>query len=863
MTLSPARVSAPVSRPFSWMKRFAAAGMVLVAMLLAGGSAQQTSAQSTDGCTTLQYYSGEAFPSGLAFGQTFYQGDVITGTLTGAETVTIGLNGASLATYTYPGTTSFSFTLPTSGQFYFNSSTTAFTIGCNPVQSDFTVNSTADVATGTRAYCLTGSTTPCTLRDALAAGAYLSGGGIYFDPTVFKPTNTTAQNTITTKYGTFAVTNGITISGLTANVSQPLLSGQTRSINLVTISGNNANTVFSIAAPGANTTYTYTDLAHLTITGGKDTRGGGVYSQGNLSLEYDTIEGNTATVGGGVLSDLASGVSNLSVSNSTLVNNTATTYGGGVYAIGGSANFYASTITGNTAPIGGGIYASLAYYYGPGALSLEYATVTGNNATAGGGGVDFVNNGSDTFYMDGSIVAGNSSPLGPDIQGGPYSASDLNFAPASNSTAPAPTPNLAPLGDYGGYTSTMPALPGGNVSCGMTAFFVFEQRQFPTSTTYGSTTCRDFGATNGTYSLVFSTQPAATYAPGVNFGTAGPVVSFADNGYVLPSTSTIAFTDAAGKLTGTTSVALSSGAAKLSAANIPVTETSDTLTAKDTITFANAGAQTFSVTSNSFAVVSPVVGFTIAPLTSPITAGTAQSVTVTALSSLSPATTATSYTGTVAFTSTDTAAGLPASYTFVSGDNGVHTFTNGLTFKTSGSQTVTVKDAVNNVSATSGIDTVTAAAASTIAASSGSSQTAVIGHAFTTPLLVQVTDAYSNPVSGSTVTFTAPALTGASASLSGTSCVTQATSPVGTCSVTATADGYKGGPYNVGASAAGCVGRRELCADELRGQPDADGDGVTHDAGIRTAGDDYVHEFAAERGAERQRDFADRRSDVL
>jgi Leucine-rich repeat (LRR) protein/Tol biopolymer transport system component len=41
------------------------------------------------------------------------------------------------------------------------------------------------------------------------------------------------------------------------------------------------------------------------------------------------------------------------------------------------------------------------------------------------------------------------------------------------------------------------------------------------------------------------------------------------------------------------------------------------------------------------------------------------------------------------FTSSDSIAALPASYTFSSADNGVHTFTNGVTFNTSGTQSVT------------------------------------------------------------------------------------------------------------------------------------------------------------------------------
>src|SRR6185369_12104406 len=75
------------------------------------------------------------------------------------------------------------------------------------------------------------------------------------------------------------------------------------------------------------------------------------------------------------------------------------------------------------------------------------------------------------------------------------------------------------------------------------------------------------------------------------------------------------------------------------------------------------------------------------------TAGTAFSVTVTALDGFDNV--ATSYTGTVHFTTTDGNAGvvLPADYTFTVGgagkDNGSHTFTNGVTLATAGNQTVT------------------------------------------------------------------------------------------------------------------------------------------------------------------------------
>jgi hypothetical protein len=53
----------------------------------------------------------------------------------------------------------------------------------------------------------------------------------------------------------------------------------------------------------------------------------------------------------------------------------------------------------------------------------------------------------------------------------------------------------------------------------------------------------------------------------------------------------------------------------------------------------------------------------------------------------------TGYLGTVHFTSTDVSATLPANYMFVSGDNGVHTFS-GVVLRTGGSQTITVSDLV-------------------------------------------------------------------------------------------------------------------------------------------------------------------------
>src|SRR5439155_24860043 len=54
----------------------------------------------------------------------------------------------------------------------------------------------------------------------------------------------------------------------------------------------------------------------------------------------------------------------------------------------------------------------------------------------------------------------------------------------------------------------------------------------------------------------------------------------------------------------------------------------------------------------------------------------------------------TGYTGTLSFSSSDSTANLPRSYTFTAADQGVHTFT-GLKLKKKGRQTVTLTDTLD------------------------------------------------------------------------------------------------------------------------------------------------------------------------
>ena len=96
----------------------------------------------------------------------------------------------------------------------------------------------------------------------------------------------------------------------------------------------------------------------------------------------------------------------------------------------------------------------------------------------------------------------------------------------------------------------------------------------------------------------------------------------------------------------------------------------------------------------------------------------------------------------------------------------------------------------------------TAGAAASVTATSGTPQSAAINRAFAAPLGATVLDSFSNPVSGATVTFTAPG-TGASGTFAnGTNTDTETTTASGVAtSTTFTANGTVGGPYTVAATA--------------------------------------------------------------
>jgi CSLREA domain-containing protein len=135
--------------------------------------------------------------------------------------------------------------------------------------------------------------------------------------------------------------------------------------------------------------------------------GGGIYnSAGSTTLDASTVISNIATDGGGIYSYAGTTM----VDASTVVSNTATDDGGGIYVEGGTTTLEASTVISNTAADdGGGIYNHAT-------LNVQNSTIgragASNTATSNGGGI---HNFSGQTTVDSSTISGNEATHGAGI----------------------------------------------------------------------------------------------------------------------------------------------------------------------------------------------------------------------------------------------------------------------------------------------------------------------------------------------------------------------------------------------------------------------------------------------------------------
>jgi hypothetical protein len=236
-----------------------------------------------------------------------------------------------------------------------------------------------------------------------------------------------------------------------------------------------------------------------------------------------------------------------------------------------------------------------------------------------------------------------------------------------------------------------------------------------TCSTSGALTCTITGLTNGTaYTFaVVATNDAGTGEPSLPstpVTPAGPTTStLSVAGLTSPRTAgtagtlTVTALDASGKVgTGYRGTVhfTSTDARAILAADYTFTAT-DAGAHTFPATLATAGAQSITATDTATPAItgveSGIVVTAATPATlvvsgfpSPTVAWTKHSLTVAANDSYGN--TATGYRGTIHFTSSDPKAVLPANYTFVAADNGVHVFSLAATLKTVGTHSITATD---------------------------------------------------------------------------------------------------------------------------------------------------------------------------
>jgi hypothetical protein len=181
------------------------------------------------------------------------------------------------------------------------------------------------------------------------------------------------------------------------------------------------------------------------------------FQNGGVRLFAGTLSGknvlvqNNSTPGSGAGIAIFEDASLSTIENLALINNVAGGVGGGLYRdTNGLGNIVNGTISGNRAPLGGGIYTSNATAY----LELRHVTIAANSASNSGGGIYVATDGNGTpLKVINSVIVGNTATFGGanfcdsgglpnaahsfnSVWGGPFDefTNDINFNMAPNRT---------------------------------------------------------------------------------------------------------------------------------------------------------------------------------------------------------------------------------------------------------------------------------------------------------------------------------------------------------------------------------------------------------------------------------------------
>jgi predicted outer membrane repeat protein len=220
-----------------------------------------------------------------------------------------------------------------------------------------------------------------------------------------------------------------TISGnKAAGQGGGLFLSMVRDVSIIgsTISDNKNTSLYSSTGRGGGIYINAADVAFAgcTISGNTAYTGGGIWSQnGELAINFSTIANNTATAsdGGGIFSS----ADRLTLTDSTVSGNSAAVgisragRGGGLFHVTSLAappTILSTSFTGNAAGyLGGGVYLSLLAYSQFNGLTLTDVTISGNTAPVGGGvavGPMSSNAVQGSVVTNGGSISGNTATTG-------------------------------------------------------------------------------------------------------------------------------------------------------------------------------------------------------------------------------------------------------------------------------------------------------------------------------------------------------------------------------------------------------------------------------------------------------------------
>ncbi len=288
---------------------------------------------------------------------------------------------------------------------------------------------------------------PGSLRQAVLDAATVTGTNtITFAPALSGATITLTNEIVLGSDVTIDATSlpgGVTVSG--GNVTRIFYVPSGRTVSLLSLTltgGNGVGAIFSGDGGAIENNEGTLTLLQCTVSGNSGNLGGAIENyRGVLTLTNCTLSGNSAKFGGAISSDtLVEDGTETIVVNSTISGNAASAAGGGINSFVGPTEIIRATISGNSAPAGqGGGVASYGDAYT--LTTVTESIIAGNS----GSDADFVSAGFNSVTSSSHNLIGNGNALAAFNQPG-----DLTNA----------VPLLAPLGNYGGPTQTMPPLPG-------------------------------------------------------------------------------------------------------------------------------------------------------------------------------------------------------------------------------------------------------------------------------------------------------------------------------------------------------------------------------------------------------------------